>query len=81
LQLASKQNTHKERLARYKEEYYYNGIDRIDSSKGYIKDNIRPCCGICNKAKRDLSDSVFKSWIERLIEFQTKPNICIIGND
>lgn len=70
LQLASKQNTYRERLARYKEEYYYNGIDRIDSNKGYIKDNIRPCCGICNKAKRDLSDTDFSIWLDRLSNYQ-----------
>ncbi len=29
----------------------YNGIDRIDSSKGYTKDNIVPCCSVCNMMK------------------------------
>lgn len=30
-----------------------NGIDRIDSSKGYIIGNVTPCCKWCNKAKSD----------------------------
>ena len=31
------------------------GIDRIDSSKGYIIDNISPCCTTCNLMKRHVS--------------------------
>ena len=30
-----------------------NGIDRKDSDKGYTKLNTVPCCGICNRMKRD----------------------------
>jgi 5-methylcytosine-specific restriction endonuclease McrA len=57
-----------------KEEYFYNGIDRINSKKGYTLDNIRPCCEICNKAKRDMSEIKFKDWINRLIQFNLKLN-------
>lgn len=28
-----------------------NGIDRIDNSKGYIKENTVPCCEMCNRIK------------------------------
>lgn len=28
-----------------------NGIDRIDNSKGYLPDNVLPCCKTCNKMK------------------------------
>lgn len=31
------------------------GVDRIDSKRGYTTDNITPCCGNCNWAKRLLS--------------------------
>jgi hypothetical protein len=31
--------------------YYHNGIDRIDTNKGYISNNIIPCCIICNRMK------------------------------
>lgn len=44
-----------------------NGIDRIDSSIGYIKSNVVPCCKTCNLAKNDLSLQDFTSWIDRLI--------------
>lgn len=48
----------------------YNGIDRINSSKGYYKDNIVPCCSICNKMKLDLSQQDFLYQIKKIIEFQ-----------
>lgn len=51
--------------------YLHNGIDRIDSSIGYVKNNILPCCEICNKAKRDLPMSEFLVWIDRLVKFKT----------
>lgn len=41
-----------------------NGIDRVDSSKGYLLDNIVPCCWHCNKAKMNRSLKEFKEWIK-----------------
>ena len=32
-------------------EFIYNGIDRVDSSIGYIEENCVSCCATCNKAK------------------------------
>ena len=46
--------------------YIYNGIDRIDNSKGYIKGNVVTCCKTCNWAKRDMSLEQFKNWIKRI---------------
>ncbi len=46
--------------------FVYNGIDRIDSSKGYVSGNMVPCCEICNKAKRDLTTDDFFKWIENV---------------
>lgn len=31
--------------------YLYNGIDRVDSKKGYFGGNVLPCCKDCNYAK------------------------------
>ena len=39
--------------------YKYNGIDRIDNSKGYSKQNCVPCCFVCNQMKLTLSKSDF----------------------
>jgi 5-methylcytosine-specific restriction endonuclease McrA len=46
-----------------KKEYLYNGIDRIDNSIGYIKENCVTCCSTCNHAKHTLTYSSFLSWI------------------
>jgi hypothetical protein len=35
----------------HKAEGESNGIDRYDNSKGYIKENCRPCCEECNRIK------------------------------
>jgi hypothetical protein len=39
--------------------YLYNGIDRLDSSKGYTLENCVPACGAANKAKLELSHDEF----------------------
>lgn len=37
-------------------------IDRIDSTKGYTKDNVRLCCSIINKIKQNLSIDELFTW-------------------
>jgi hypothetical protein len=46
--------------------YIYNGIDRIDNSKGHTIDNIVPCCKYCNFAKSNLNIKEFYEWIDRV---------------
>lgn len=50
----------------------YNGIDRLDSSKGYSLDNCVPCCGKCNTAKMAMSRDDFLSWIENVYNYSIK---------
>lgn len=45
-----------------------NGIDRIDSSKGYIKGNCVSCCTTCNYAKNTMTIEQFKTWIKQVYE-------------
>jgi hypothetical protein len=52
-----------------KEGFPYNGIDRIDSSIGYIITNVVPCCKVCNYAKTNLSLQDFLAWAERIYLF------------
>lgn len=46
--------------------YTYNGIDRIDNTKGYIIDNILPCCGNCNLMKKDMTYEEFLNYIKKI---------------
>lgn len=46
--------------------YTYNGIDRLDNTRGYTIDNCVPCCGTCNKAKMKMSVNEFADWIRRV---------------
>lgn len=48
-------------------QYVYNGIDRIDNTKGYVIDNVVPCCGMCNRIKGKLSSVEFLDWLDRVI--------------
>jgi hypothetical protein len=50
----------------------YNGIDRIDSSRGYFKDNVVPCCKTCNFAKNEMTVFQFKRWVEKISSYQKK---------
>lgn len=43
-----------------------NGIDRIDSNKGYTIDNCVPCCTLCNRMKSDLSTEVFLTHVNKI---------------
>ena len=43
-----------------------NGIDRIDSSKGYIAENCVPCCTNCNWMKGAMSYDDFLFHIKRI---------------
>ena len=45
-----------------------NGIDRVDTTKGYTIDNCVPCCTKCNVAKHDLKLEDFKDWIKKCYE-------------
>lgn len=45
---------------------YYQGIDRIDNAKGYILDNVVPCCKYCNSFKMDRSQEDFYKKVENI---------------
>lgn len=53
---------------RFNGEYIYNGIDRVDNSRGYEIDNVVPCCGECNTAKNNLTVDQFKNLIKNIYE-------------
>lgn len=49
-----------------------HGLDRIDSSVGYILSNCRPCCGVCNRMKRDLPIDKFIARIKKILQNYSK---------
>lgn len=56
--------------------YIYNGIDRVDSSIGYVPDNCVSCCKECNKAKSNRTREAFEAWLARVIAFRAGPCAC-----
>ena len=54
----------------------YNGIDRVDNSKGYTVSNIVPCCKMCNRFKSGMDVAKFLSdvgsWAARFVDYQGK---------
>jgi hypothetical protein len=45
------------------ERFAYTGIDRLNNSIGYSKENSVSCCAICNKSKGTMSEIDFLNWI------------------
>lgn len=52
--------------------FKHNGIDRIDSLKGYSLENLVPCCGKCNLMKNKFSKEEFFKQIEKIYELHLR---------
>lgn len=61
-------NTYKHDVEPYTKKY--NGIDRVDNSKGYLPNNVVPCCKHCNWMKRDFNKDDFLSHIGRIYNYR-----------
>lgn len=48
--------------------YMCNGVDRVDSSIGYLFENCVPCCTTCNYMKLDLKQEDFISHVHKISE-------------
>lgn len=46
-------------------DFYYNGLDRLDSNRDHSIDNVVPCCKLCNRAKMDMPPEEFQKWLKR----------------
>jgi hypothetical protein len=46
-----------------------NGIDRVDSSKGYILSNVRCSCSKCNYMKHRMSEKEFIEHVKKIWEY------------
>lgn len=47
------------------------GVDRVDNTLGYTKENAAPCCKMCNFMKRDYSVEQFLSHVQRIARYNT----------
>ena len=54
------------RKVRANGQYIFNGIDRVDNTKGYVANNVVSCCKTCNSAKMNKSKKEFIDWIKRI---------------
>ena len=71
---------HTRQLVERFDEIKWNGIDRVDSSKGYTITNVVTCCKICNVAKSDLTLEEFVAWATRLGTNIKKPQMSNSSN-
>lgn len=55
-----------------REDFYMNGVDRVDSSKSYQIDNCVPCCKTCNMSKAQMSVDEFKNHITKIYNYICK---------
>lgn len=53
-----------------------NGLDRVDNTKGYILDNVVPCCFDCNQMKGKKSVEHFLSHVKNIMLYQERKIKC-----
>lgn len=49
--------------------YKYNGIDRVDNSRGYEIGNCVSCCEVCNRMKLKMTKEEFLKQVRKIVEF------------
>ncbi len=69
---SSPSNKYKRQYMNEEHYYAYNGLDRMNAQKGYMLDNIVPCCKVCNRAKSDMGFKEFIYWINKLTHHQDR---------
>jgi hypothetical protein len=52
-----------------------SGLDRVDSSKGYVEGNCVPCCYRCNVMKADLNLEDFYEHLELILDYQARKKL------
>ncbi len=53
-------------------DFRYSGLDRLDSSAGYVSTNVVPACWTCNWMKRHMSEAEFLAHIDRVHAYQRR---------
>lgn len=55
------------RAVAHAQDFRYNGVDRIDSSLGYVSGNVQTACWTCNRMKGNLSHEAFLAHIRKIV--------------
>jgi hypothetical protein len=58
-------------------QYNTVSLDRMDSTKGYVKGNVALCCEIVNRMKQELSCDDFVSYCKRVVDTCTQRKLSI----
>jgi hypothetical protein len=58
-----------------RQRFHWNGIDRVDSSKGYLPNNVVPCSSFANYAKKDSSYETFIEWLDQVANYRSIENV------
>lgn len=61
-------------------EFFYNGLDRINSALPHNLDNVVSCCKLCNKAKANMTILQFAALIKNIYEVWKIPFVAGIKN-
>ena len=62
------------RISKGDEDNRFNGIDRIDSSKGYYLENCVSCCTKCNRMKLNYEVNDFLNHVNNIYNYQKMRN-------
>jgi 5-methylcytosine-specific restriction endonuclease McrA len=53
---------------KYEYDFVFNGLDRVDNTVGYLKENVVTCCKECNVAKHTQTQDEFFRMIKNIYE-------------
>lgn len=62
------------RAEEHRTPFTYSGLDRVNSTLGYVKHNVVSCCSACNRAKSDMPYPQFEAWLRRIAARWASPS-------
>lgn len=54
----------------------FNGLDRVENDRGYVEDNVVPCCVRCNYGKHTMGRAEFLDMVKRIAARHANANTC-----
>ena len=56
------------------EPYIFNGVNRVENTKGYVSENCVSCCKLCNQMKKMLSVETFIRHAKKISSYLERKN-------